>query len=188
LSSRTQQELIDGIHSQDTVKYFVTYEGGEGIGLHFPGRSCERDLELKFESVLQETDSLMVWGTTKACRDYSTLISKLRMQSSQELIYSRMLHELHGDHSQRSSNFKLFFVSKKTSPKAANLEKKVVFADIENVIAFGGSKYTDYIQHVDGIFRQAVNDCYGKFVQLSAPVVGRLFMGCRPKKSCIKTD
>ena len=72
-----QQAFIDGIHNKEHVKYLLLYKGGAGLGLHFPGCSCQKDIELKFASVLHETDSLMVWGTNKACCNNTTLFVNL---------------------------------------------------------------------------------------------------------------
>ena len=141
-----QKGFIDGMYSQNDVKHFVTYEGGEGLCLAFPGCSSKREIELKFASVIHETETFMVFGDTKACRDYSSLLLKLRSHTSQELVYSRMLVELHGDHSQTlflSSNYKLFSVAKKDV--VATEKKKVLFQDIESAISFGGTSYNDLL-------------------------------------------
>jgi hypothetical protein len=154
--------FIDGMHSQDDVKYFVTYEGGEGVCLSYPGCSRNRDNELKFATIINEmADTFMVWGTTKPCHDYSMPLLKLCLQSRQELVYSCMLLELSWDHSQTlflSSNYKLFFVGKKAN--VVSNKKKVSFPEIGSAITFGGDAYTDFVQHADGVF----------FVSLSAPI------------------
>jgi hypothetical protein len=48
-----------------------------------------------------------------------------------------------------------------------------------STFGFGGDSYNDFVQHVDGVFEEAVKACYGRFVSLSEPSIGSTRCCCQ---------
>jgi hypothetical protein len=42
-----------------------------------------------------------------------------------------------------------------------------------SVLAFGGDRYHEFAQHVDGVFKQAITTYYGRFVSLTEPIISQ---------------
>jgi hypothetical protein len=40
-------------------------------------------------------------------------------------------------------------------------------------LAFGGATYREFVRHVDGVFENAVVNCYGRFVTLTEPIISQ---------------
>jgi hypothetical protein len=58
--------------------------------------------------------------------------------------------------------------AKPDEPTTAEFEDSV---DLFPSLVVGGDIYKSFVQHVDGVFRQSVVDCYGCFVSLTEPTV-----------------
>jgi hypothetical protein len=163
--------------TQSDVQYLLTKEGGGGIGLHFP--LCDRsfDIELKFATVIEDTNTFQVWGTRRAGLDIHHIFQKLRVQAKRELYYSCFLSELYGDHGQMlliTLNFKVY------SDKISEIDddenvaaKQTEVGDAYRSLTFPADIYNVFVQHVDGVFRKAVRLCYGYFVSLTEPIISQ---------------
>jgi hypothetical protein len=170
-----RMDYVDGMVNEEEVKYQLTFEGGAGVCLHFP--NCERrfDIELKFATVFYEPQTFQVWGTRKIAREFHKRLQKLSNEPNREALYSRYLTELYGDTAQTmylSVNYKTF-ENNSGKPSTPFPVTPVVtdWNDTFKCLHLDVDVYTSFIQHVDGVFRQAVTDCYGRFVCLTEPIV-----------------
>jgi hypothetical protein len=179
LKNSTRCQFIDGMYSQDDVLALLTSRGGAGVGLHFTNCHRSFDLELKFASVIEECDDLQVWGVSFSGRNFLTPLAKLKDDDSREAYFTRYLKELNGDHGQTqllASNYKL--------ANGTDLNKDTVANDVASTlnpldacsIEFGNENYTDFVNHVDTVFRKACDGCYGRFVSLTDPIVSQATM------------
>jgi hypothetical protein len=106
-----RQDYMDGVVSEDDVKYQLTVQGGAGVCLHFPACDKALDIELKFATVFLQSTTFQIWGTAKIGRDFHMRLVKIRNDANREAMYSRYLTELYGDSAQTlylSANYKLF--------------------------------------------------------------------------------
>jgi hypothetical protein len=166
-----RQDFVDGVITVNDIKYLLSMKGGAGVCLHFPNCEPSFGLELKFATVMLDVESFQVWGTTRSGRAFDKVIKGLRVQASQELLYSRFLREVYGDHSQTlflSSNYKLF---SKMAEANENEDLPVRTSDSYSQLDFGGDVYKTFVQHIDGVVEKAVIGCYGTFVSLTEPII-----------------
>jgi hypothetical protein len=164
--------------------YLLTKIGGAGVCLHFP--NCERsyDMELKFATLMNALNLFQVWETTKSSYEFAASIQRLCSDATKELYYSHFLLELHGDHSQTlflSANYNN--AMKKQTPASAGVDlsddplvREQQILEKYKGLSFSGDHYTTFVHHVDGVFKSAVEDCYGKFVSLTTPIVSQTTM------------
>jgi hypothetical protein len=73
-----QDSFLHGLNDIDTVKYLLTRVGGGGIGLNFKNCPTFLDIELKFATVIEDSDMFQVWGTAKSGRDFKPSIRNLK--------------------------------------------------------------------------------------------------------------
>jgi hypothetical protein len=100
---------------------------------------------------------------------------KLKNEANREALFCRYLSELHGNTAQTmylSANYKLFEMEnwKREATLAASLP---LLEDVYASLTVGGNVYKAFVQHVDGVFANAVFDCYGRFVSLTEPIVSQ---------------
>jgi hypothetical protein len=74
-----------------------------------------------------------------------------------------------------AKNFKAFEMRTELGTKAvpAVSPMNLDFSDVYCSLIVEGDEYNAFVQHVDGIFCQAVVDCYGHFVSLTEPIVSQ---------------
>jgi hypothetical protein len=169
-----RSDYISGLATEDDIQYQITYEGGGGVCLHFP--SCERsfDIELKFASIFCETSTFQVWGTRPLTREFHQKLVRLKNSDNREALFCRYLQELYGDSTQTmylSACYKIFELESRDSDKKAL--GSVVASSMDPVtddrfscLEIGGTVYKTFVHDVDVVFREAVVDCYGRFVSL----------------------
>ncbi len=168
-------DYVDGLVSEDNLKYQLSYKGGAGVRLQFPSCLPTRDMELKFAAVLFEADTFHVWGTRKLGREFHQKFHRIKNDQNREALFSRYLLELCGDATQTmylAANYKnhekdatVALNAKPDEPITAEFEDSV---DLFPSLVVGGDIYKSFVQHVDGVFRQSVVDCYGCFVSMTA--------------------
>lgn len=106
-----RQDYLNGMVSEDDVKYQLTFEGGAGVCLQFPFCDSRFDIELKFATVFHEAETFQVWGMQKLGREFHKRLAKLKNEPNREALYCRYLTELYGDATQTmylSANYKVF--------------------------------------------------------------------------------
>jgi hypothetical protein len=65
-----RQDYLNGLVSEDDVRYQLTFKGGAGICLQFPFCDPRFDIELKFATVFHEPETFQVWGMQKLGREF----------------------------------------------------------------------------------------------------------------------
>jgi hypothetical protein len=174
VKNASRESFIYGLHDIDTVRYLLTSTGGGGIGIHFPDCPASLGVELKFATVFEHGDDFQVWGMSKSGRDFKPGLRNLKNEASRDAYFTRYLHEVYGDHAQTqllASNF-----TNITTKNEVDLEdnSNVSQSPMDmSTLGFGGDSYNDFVQHVDGVFEEAVKACYGRFVSLSEPIISQ---------------
>jgi hypothetical protein len=85
LKNAKRDDYVKGLLSEYKISYQLTYEGGAGVCLHFPGCPKSFELELKFAVVLCEPTQFQVWGTRKLGREFHKKLVG-HQQSSQSTV------------------------------------------------------------------------------------------------------
>jgi hypothetical protein len=89
VKNSTCRQFIDGMYCQEGVVSLLTSRGGAGVGLHFPNCNFHLDLEFNFASVIEDCDTLQVWGMTFSGRNFLLPLKKLKDNDSREAYFSR---------------------------------------------------------------------------------------------------
>jgi hypothetical protein len=172
-----RDDYIKGLVTEDELTYHLSYEGGSGVCLHFPNCHTNLDIELKFASIIFEVTAFQVWGTRKLGRDFFKRLVKLKNDANREALFSRYLIELYGDTTQTmylSANYKVFENDPNPAPEETTTAASISSGDPYPDLVFCGDYYKTFEQHVEGVFRDAVMECYGCFVSLTVPIVSQL--------------
>jgi hypothetical protein len=104
---------------------------------------------------------------------------KLKNEPNREALYCQNLTELYGDTAQTmylSANYKVFKGDTLAATKRLALTvspTKDDHSDMYCSLTAEGDVINLFVQHVDGIFCQAVVGCYGQFVSLMEPIVSQ---------------
>jgi hypothetical protein len=174
VKNASRESFVHGLHDIDTVRYLLSSTGGGGIGILFPDCPASMGIELKFATVFEHGDDFQVWGMSKSGRDFKPGLRNLKNEASRDAFFTRFLHEVYGDHAQTqllASNFNNITTKNEVDLEDNNDVSKA--STDMSTLGFGGDSYNDFVQHVDGVFEEAVKACYGRFVSLSEPIISQ---------------
>ena len=166
--------------SEDDVKYHLTFEGGAGVCLQFPSCGKRFDIEMKFATVFHQPEMFQVWGMQKLGQEFHKRLVKLKNEPNREALYCRYLTELYGDTAQTMyllANYKVFEGETLAATKRLAATVSPTHEDLSPLycsLTPDGDVFKFFIQHVDGVFENAVVDCYGRFVSLTEPIIDQL--------------
>jgi hypothetical protein len=179
IKNSKREDYMNGMVSEDDVKYQLTFEGGAGVCLQFPFCHQRFDIEMKFATVFYEPETFQVWGMQKLGREFHKRLVKLKNESNREALYCRYLTELYGDTAQTmylSANYKVFEGDTLAATKLLATTVGPTTEDYSEVygsLTADGDVFKYFVQHVEGVFEKAVVDCYGRFVSLTEPIVSQ---------------
>jgi hypothetical protein len=135
-------------------------------------------MELKLAAVLFEARTFHAWGTRKLGREFHKKFHRVKNNQNREALFGCHLLESHGDatqtmclaanHKNHKKDASVALNAKPDEPVTAELEDS---ADSFPSLVVGGDVHNSFVQHVDGVFRQSVVDCFGCFVLLTEPIV-----------------
>jgi hypothetical protein len=106
-------------------------------------------------------------------RDFKLSLCNLKNEVSREASFTRYIEEVYGSHAQTqllaANHTNIMAKSNVDKAKLGN-DKMSPTMDM-SLLAFGGEIHQDFVQHVDGVFEQAVTTCYCHVVSLTEPII-----------------
>ena len=119
---------------------------------------------MKFATVFHEPETIQVWGMWKPGQEFH----KQFVKPNCDALYCWYLTKLYGDTAQTMyllANYKVFegdtlTATKRLAPTVSRTNED--FSNMYCSLTTNGDVFNLLVQHVDGIFCQAVVNCYGQ--------------------------